>query len=67
MRINFRDNYRESLFAHTHTHTAVMRVDFNLEELCLEKLSRWLKSGEKVDRLPLPARLKDKVKQFINE
>ena len=42
-----------------------MRVDFNLEELCLEKVSRWVKSGEKVDRLPLPARLKDKVKQYI--
>ncbi len=52
---------------HTHTHTVVMRIDFNLEELCLEKLSSWLKRGEKVDGLPLPARLKDKVKQFINE
>lgn len=51
----------------THTHATVMRVDFNLQELCLEKLSSWLKTSEKVDGLPLPARLKEKVKQFINE
>lgn len=52
--------------SYTHTHT-VMRVDFNLQELCLEKLSSWLKNDDKVDRLPLPIRLKDRLKQFINE
>ena len=39
----------------------------NLEELCLERLSSWLKSGDEVDRLPLPIRLKDKLKWYFDK
>ena len=46
---------------------AVMQVDLNLHELCIEKIARWLKSAEDVSLLPLPKRLKDRLIQYINE
>ena len=45
-----------------HPSTVTEYGAINLEELCLERLSSWLKSGDEVDRLPLPTRLKDKLK-----
>ena len=40
-------------------------ADINLQNLCLEKLSNWLKSTSNVDKVPLPAKLKDKIKDRL--
>ena len=40
-------------------------TDINLQNLCLEKLSNWLKSTSDIDTLPLPGKLKVKLKSFI--
>ena len=47
-------------------YTVTQYGSFTLQELCLEKLSSWLKTGDEVDRLPLPERLKDKIKWYFN-
>ena len=51
----------------TFFYTVTQSEDINLQELCLEKLSSWLESGDEVDRLPLPTRLKDKLKWYFDE
>jgi hypothetical protein len=38
-------------------------TDINLQNLCVENLLSWLKSND-VDTLPLPTKLKDKLKDF---
>ena len=53
------------LYAYTVSEYGDTRI--NLQELCLERLSNWLKSGDEVDRLPLPTRLKDKLKVYFDE
>ena len=52
---------------HVPTYTVTEYGNINLQELCLERLSSWLKSGNEVDRLPLPIRLKDKIKWYFDE
>ena len=49
----------------THSHTVTQCDDINLQELCLVKLSSWLKSGDEIDKLPLPMRLKDQLKDLM--
>ena len=39
-------------------------TDINLQNLCLEKLSDWLKSTSDIDTLPLPAKLKIELKHY---
>ena len=51
---------------HTHTHT-VTSYPMDLEQLCLDRLSRWLKSNDEVDSLPLPTRLKDHIKELMTD
>jgi hypothetical protein len=46
-------------------HTCIYATDINLQNLCLEKLSSWLKSSSDVDTLPLPTKLKIKLNIFI--
>ena len=41
-----------------------MITDINLQNLCLVMLSSWLKSNSDVDTLPLPTRLKIKLKHY---
>ena len=48
------------------THTVTQYENSNLQELCLDKLSSWLKSGEEVDQLPLPMRLRDRLKECFS-
>jgi len=47
--------------------SAVMRVDINLQQLCIELIASWLRSAENVVHLPLPNSLKDRLKQYISE
>ena len=54
-------------FLDMHPSTVTEYGAINLEELCLERLSSWLKSGDEVDRLPLPTKLKDKLKGYFDE
>ena len=51
---------------HTHSHTVTQYEDINLQELCLDKLFSCLKSSKEVDSLPLPGRLKDKLKEYFS-
>ena len=44
-----------------HTCTVTKSRTINLQELCLERLSSWLKTSDQVDRLPLPTRLKRRL------
>ena len=37
-------------------------TDINLQNLCLEKLSNWLKSTSDIDTLPLPTKLRVQLK-----
>ena len=54
-------------FGNNFFYTVTQSEDINLQDLCLEELSSWLKSGDEVDRLPLPTRLKDKLKWYFDE
>ena len=54
-------------FLDMHLSTVIDYGAVNLQELCLERLSSWLKSGDEVDRLPLPTRLKDKLKWYFGD
>ena len=40
-------------------------TDINLQNLCLEKLSNWLKSTSDIDTLPLPVKLKVELKHRL--
>ena len=40
-------------------------AEINLQNLCLEKLSNWLKSTSDIDTLPLPAKLKIELKRRL--
>ena len=52
---------------HTHTHTHTVTKDMSLQVQCLENLSSWLKSRDEVDSLPIPTRLKDRLKELISD
>ena len=54
-----------TMYPHTVHYTVTQHEDINLQELCLAKLSNWLKSCDQVDSLPLPTRLKDKLKEYF--
>ena len=47
--------------------SAVMRIDINLQQLCIELIASWLRSADDVVHLPLPNSLKDRLKQYISE
>ena len=49
----------------TYTRTVTQYEDINLQELCLNKLFSCLNDGDEVDRLPLPTRLKDKLREYF--
>ena len=40
-------------------------AEINLQNLCLEKLSNWLKSTSDIDTLPLPVKLKVQLKRRL--
>ena len=39
-------------------------TDINLQNLCLENLSSWLKSTSDIDTLPLPIKLRIELKYY---
>ena len=49
-----------------HASTVTEYGNINLQELCLERLSSWLKSSDQIDKLPLPTTLKDKLKRYFD-
>jgi hypothetical protein len=42
----------------------MLQIAIKLQNLCLEKLSSWLKSNSDVDTLPLPTKLKVELKYY---
>lgn len=42
---------------------AVIKMEINLQDTCIELISKWLTKGDDADKLPLPQRLKQRIKQ----
>ena len=45
---------------------AVVYVDIRLQDICLRKVSNWLRSQNDIKKLPLPFNIQNRLRQYIH-
>ena len=45
---------------------AVVYVDIRLQDICLRKVSTWLRSQNDIKKLPLPFNIQNRLRQYMS-